>query len=599
MMKKILSRNNRLVLRMVGLLWGGYIIAAYAFGSYSQFAPAALVISVALVALSFIEPAEKKESNQQWYRRDTVAVLLLLASFVPLYVYKIYSVPWQINTDEVTIMLVAKKLLTEPGTDWFGLSYYFGFPSLIFVVFGWLSNLLGGIDLEHFRVVHALFGVGSVALFYALSRQFFSPLKSFSFAVILGTNHALFAISRMAMRDNTGLFLELLALVFLVHGFKSKNLFTTFLGSVATGLGFYTYFPGRIILAIWLAVLLVLLAMYPVRRSMELVLQHLGIFLLGFSMIAAPVLIATVRDTSQAFRYQKQQFLFYKEGRELQQTWNNAPTLSDAWKENIKSGLLTFNKPLSDQGYIYPNYNHGFLDTFSGALLWVGFLIALVRLFRRNRTLQDLLAIIGFLALYLSFAFLITKAPNYTRLLVVLPFTSYFIGEALWWAGEYVSRVSLRGHLEKLRSATAAFLVFVALAVIVRANAVTFHDFVKKAEAEGNDVGSTARFVEARKKVLHQRWVLAADPSYMYYSWGDSWQWESWLGFFAGENQEVTVVPPAEAFLQTHPIPTIIFTNTVAWAVYEQEFKYYNKLFSVRNITPDGRLLAIEIRGIR
>ena len=39
----------------------------------------------------------------------------------------------------------------------------------------------------------------------------------------------------------------------------------------------------------------------------------------------------------------------------------------------------------------------------------------------------------GFLALWLSFAFLVNKAPNYTRLLVTLPFVAFLVTEAVRW----------------------------------------------------------------------------------------------------------------------------------------------------------------------
>ena len=36
----------------------------------------------------------------------------------------------------------------------------------------------------------------------------------------------------------------------------------------------------------------------------------------------------------------------------------------------------------------------------------------------------------GFVVLWLSFALLVNKAPNYTRLLITLPFVAYLVVEA-------------------------------------------------------------------------------------------------------------------------------------------------------------------------
>ena len=231
-------------------------------------------------------------------------------------------------------------------------------------------------------MVHSCFGVGSALLAYGLFRQFLQPFRAGILALMLGANHALFAISRMAMRDNTGLFLELLALLLLVRGFMQRSRAMTFVGGAVTGLTFYTYFPSRITLILWMMVLGGLWVLRPGRRAFATVATYGGICLLGWAMVTAPMLIASARHKDQAFGYQRQQFLFYPEGRQLEQQWTGAATPEAAWKQNISQGLMTFNGTMHDQGYIYANYGHGFVDPATGALLWVGFIVAAVRLVR-------------------------------------------------------------------------------------------------------------------------------------------------------------------------------------------------------------------------
>ena len=595
------SNTVQLTLRRVGAVLVSVIVLLYAAGIYSAFSPVVLVLGIICLAFSFAPRRElvtQKGNTQSRFWLDILILLLLLLGFGFLYLYKIYTVPWQINTDEVTIMTVAQKIVEAPSVDLFGLSYYFGFPSLIFFVFGKLSFYLGGIDLFHFRVVHALFGVGSVLLFYLLCRQFFGKLKSVTFAVLLATNHALFAISRMAMRDNTGLFLELLALLCLVYGFKRRQILSTFFGGVAAGLGFYTYFPGRIIIVIWGLVLFLSLLLYWTKKHWQFIFAHGAVLALGFFSIAGPVLVATVKQSDEAFGYQKQQFLLYPEGRSLEQVWTGAPTPQEAWKVNIHNGLATFNKPLHDEGYIYPNFGNGFVDQYSGILVWIGLAICVGRIITRNQTLGDVIAAVGFVTLFLSFAFLITKAPNYTRLLVILPFSMYCSGEALWSVFGAMLSTIFRQGVRRLVFGLTSLLVTLCVGVIIYANAQMFLEFVSVAQADGNDVGSTARFVSSRQYRAGHEWVLAASKRYMYYSWGESWQWETWLGFFVGDGQRVQVDEPVAVLRRKYSRSTTILTSKAAWVAYEQEFKKHNTVFALKNVTPDGRLLAVEVEGV-
>ena len=89
--------------------------------------------------------------------------------------------------------------------------------------------------------------------------------------------------------------------------------------------------------------------------------------------------------------------------------------------------------------------------------------------------MPELLALTGFLVLYLAFALVITKAPNYTRLLVILPFVVYLAGTGLWWLADLVSRG---------RPRTMRVLVSCGVAVIVVLNVRIFRDFVSTRDRE-------------------------------------------------------------------------------------------------------------------
>lgn len=580
----------------------------YASAGYRPAMPFLLVIAVAAICVA-LERERRSLRSVIPAPVDLIAVLVLLVLMAPLYWWRLHSTPWQVNSDEVTIMLVAKRILAEPKPDLFGISYIFGFPSAVFIFVGRLADVLGGVGLHASRIVHGTIGMGCVLLAYGLFRQVMQPLRAGTLAVILGANHALFAISRMAMRENTGLFLELLALWLLARGVQKRSRVQIFLAGVATGIAFYAYFPARIALVIALSILVVIPLMNPRRDIVKRAALYAALVAIGWSVVAAPVMIASRKNADLAFTYARQQFLIYPEGRKLEMDWTGEKTPSAAWKANIRNGLTMFNSRMHDQGYIYPNYKHGFVDPVTGVLLWIGFILAAVRVVRKRRELlaetgaaggafADLSAIVGFLGIYLSCAFLITKAPNYTRLLVVLPFVAYFAGTALWWIADQVTR--RLPAIEVPSRAAARTAIACGLVVVIGLwNVAIFRDFALLGHRDGNDVGSTGRYVEARMNAPGYTWVLAADKTHPYFNWGEAWQWKDWVGFFAGPNQTTQVASVAE--LSTLALPgsfTVLLTN-IAWQEAETGFRARYPFYEVTWLTPDARLLAIDVRGTR
>ncbi len=115
--------------------------------------------------------------------------------------------------------------------------------------------------------------------------------------------------------------------------------------------------------------------------------------------------------------------MIFKDARVEQQSWVFADSQFDGWWTNVKHGLGAFNSDTVDHSWIYPNYGHGFLDPLMGVALWVGVAIVGLAIIRRRREDEGALLMVGgFLVLWLSFALLVNKAPNYTRLLIALPF---------------------------------------------------------------------------------------------------------------------------------------------------------------------------------
>ena len=165
-----------------------------------------------------------------------LSLMILAAVFAPFYFIDLYNVPYQINTDEISVMDIQRWESSQNPPDLFGLSDYFGFPKFIFIAYGWLQRAFwGGINLQSARAVNALFGLLSILLSYFLFTPYWPRIYAFAGAVVLGANHSLVAISRMALRDNTGVLIEIAALVVLFRGLKNKSFVQSFCGGDFAG----------------------------------------------------------------------------------------------------------------------------------------------------------------------------------------------------------------------------------------------------------------------------------------------------------------------------------------------------------------------------
>lgn len=577
---------------LLSIIFIAIALTQYIHNELSEHVPLFILLAIASGAVCFFKRGDIPVS---FIKKDFAWMLLLLCIVSSFYLYHFYTIPLQINTDEIAIMNTSKVISTQPDIDILGVSYYLGFAAYIFYVFGKVSTFLGGIDLYHYRLAHVLSGVMISVIAYAFFRQLLNKhWQAFGLALWLASNHALFAISRMAMRDNSGLLIELLALTFLVYGWKANRNFWLFLGGVVAALSFYTYFPSRVTFGIWVLFVFASVLFLHSPSSWKEAGRRLLISVFGFLLVVPFMLISSARHSDLAFHYSRQQFLFYPEGRALQQGWVNASTPFEGWITNIKNGLGTFNNHVHDLGYIYPNYGHGFVDPLTGALLWIGAAVILWRWLKDKKISPgDLLCLIGFASLYFTFAFIITKAPNYTRLFVTLPFVVYLAGQgaavlALWITKTGTSFV-------KLPSWSGTAFLSMILMIVMSLNGLIFFDFVRAGIREGNDVGSTARYVLQHRNESGHHWILASNKSYMYFNWSDEGGWREWIGFFAAPDQSVQVVAPAEVTALNVEKPFTVFLSQNAWQLIQSDFTQHYPWRRLNNITPDGRLLAVEV----
>jgi hypothetical protein len=522
---------------------------------------------------------------------DALAPLALMAAFAPLYVWRVATLPVQVNSDEVAIMTFAKRYAAAPHPDLFGLSDYFGHPVALLVVWGKLGNLLGGVDLDHMRLLHALTGLLTIGLSYAFFRQLLALPWALVASAVLGVNHAFLLISRMAMRENTVVLVEVAALALLLLGLRRNHPFATFAGGVLAGIGYYVHFPGRMVFPVWVVFLIVLALLY--RRTIGLRrLAGLGaVAAAGFVLVAAPYVVAYVKAPGYLKQHQREALLLTHDGRVLQQHWVFARSERAGIEKNIVNGLTAFNSDHVDEAFIYPNYGHGFVDPLTGALLWLGAATVLVRAVRRREDPWSLFPLVGFLVLWLVFAFVVGQAPDYPRMLVILPFVAYLVAEG-------VQLLAAIGRRLAPSRVVAPAIAVAAVAAVGAWNGFIGWDFMHTGRAAGDDIGSTGRFVQGHSQIPGVTFYLAADQGKAkYYVWGTPQIWQERLRIFAARaNQVGGIVDPGRLGTFSAAPPFVIFMRPQLWNDVRSEFVRRYGRVRVDKVTPDGSHLAIGVR---
>jgi hypothetical protein len=518
---------------------------------------------------------------------DVLAAVGLAVAFAPIYLVSLYRNPIQVSSDEVAVIGVSTHFAHAGHVDPFGVSYYLGRPTMLFLAWGRLGELFGGLDLYHMRLLHAFFGLLTIAACYALLRQLLPLWWAVFASAVVGVCHSEFMISRLAMRENTSILVEVIALALLLWGLRNSHPLLTFWGGVMAGLAFYVYFPSRATFPLWIAFLIALVIVFrrdfPPRRVAVFAATGFA----GFVLVASPIVIAEAKaPKTPNDQPQKDSVMLFKLGRDKQVFWVNKTNFWDAYKINIKWGLSAYNNKIVDHGFIYDNPNHGFVDPLTGILLWLGVAVVVVRLFRGRADEGALLATVSFVILWLSFAFVVNKAPNYTRLMITLPFVGYFVAEAVRWAAD---------RWRSIRYAPAA-LVTAALAAIVVWNLAIAKDFIDLGKQKGDPIGSTGRYLADRKHIPGQRFYIATSDASPYYSFGDLTAAIDRLTLFADSKTQVgQPVDPAglESFSAAPPFS--LFMNRYSWNSVSTTLADRYPRGRLRNVTPDGTRVVLDV----
>lgn len=578
----------------IGCALGLCSLVAYAASGYGSVVVGMWLAGLGLLGVAFSMLGERLGRVAV---ADVVAPAVLVAAFAPLYLARAYRWPVQVGSDEVSIMTNAQRYATLDGVDLFGVSDYLGHPAALLVALGKVGGLVGGVDLLHMRLVHGALGLMTIAASYALFRQLQPRAWAMFAACVIGLSHSFLMISRMAMRENTCVLLEVVALALLVSGLRHGHRLLSFLGGVMAGAGFYVYYPARFTIVIW-AVFALAVALFGRSAISPGRLRRAAVAAaMGFVLVATPILVAEHRAPPEQVALQRHALLIYPEARATQQGWVFASSEWEGIRQNVVWGLTALNNRVVDHSWIYVNPSHGFLDPLSGILLWIGVALTAAAVFRRREDPWPLLALCGFAILWLSFALLVNKAPNYTRLLAILPFVALLATTAVRFLAEMSGRLARRAGLRHAPHVVAAAAAG-CLLLLTAWNLSIARDYIDIGTKHGDLIGNTGRYIESQRDDPAKTFHLATNDTepYRYYDWGYPEIWKERLGIFTADRARVGEVISPDALARfTAPPPFAVFMRRELWNEAGPRLLERYEHARAYDVTPDASRIVVEV----
>jgi len=484
----------------------------YYLMGYQPFILVLWVTGLVIFSAHFYKKRQKNSSLKILTKHDLMVILTMLCLFTPIYLWGLYYAPYQINTDELVVLVSTTDLLSKKypidimGIMGFGTE--FEWPTLIFLIFGWMCKLLGGIDWVHIRTVHSLFGLLTLIPAYIFFRLFWSRLYAAGATILLLTNHAFIGISRIAMINNTVILNEMAAFSLLYIGLKRQCPFYSFMGGLVAGLSFYHYFPARLIFILWIMFIFAITLFPRNNISISKIKKATLIGSLGFILVIMPQIISGLEHRYE-YGYVKMQLLAFSEGRNEEKIWYGSSSDLEVFKRNSINGLTMFNRKIPDQQSIYFNSKSGIVDPLTGLLIWVGLLFII---FKRHKTPMDILAVGSFLFLLFVFMFFVNKTPAYCRILIILPFVVYIVIEGSKGVISLISKLLQRINSRYLMTINMKNRLFcLVIITIVCWNGIIYGAFLRDGFLRGDAIGGIVRYIELRKPEIEHTFYFPED----------------------------------------------------------------------------------------
>ena len=195
------------------------------------------------------------------------------------------------------------------------------------------------------------------------------------------------------------------------------------------------------------------------------------------------------------------------------------------------------------------------------------------------------------------YALLVNKAPNYTRLLVTLPFVALLATVAIRFLAGLGATLAERLRVPRPGAVAGALAAAVLLLVGV-ANLSIARDFIEVGRERGDFIGSTGRYIASHRDDPRKTFYIATDDTepYRYYDWGYPQIWTERLRIFAGDATRVgEVIAPGALTAFAGAPPFAMFMRRELWAQVGDELSTRFQGARVSGVVPDGSRVVFEV----
>lgn len=273
-------------------------------GNYADTYPFMWALGIAVVAAAFLY-LDRRSGVDLGFRIGWMEVAFLIiatAAFIALNLRDLTNWYYSVIGDEYRIFRETSPIARGVSLNFFSLNGEYG---ILPVAEGYYrAAIMKGFGIDYFgwKLGPVLAGAAVITPLYFLVRNLFNVRTAVAAAVFLLTAHVMLAYAHTGYDAIFPLFPTVLAFALFFSGLKRGSALLIFAAGAAAGLGFYAFYPGRLILP----VLLLFLLLYRTRVDLK---RDLPILLFGFVLVVIPMVmvnstkIITLATDQSVFNY--------------------------------------------------------------------------------------------------------------------------------------------------------------------------------------------------------------------------------------------------------------------------------------------------------
>ncbi|MCW8985005.1 MAG: glycosyltransferase [Thermoanaerobaculales bacterium] len=355
--------------------------------------------------------------------------LLILGLAAVLRFWNLSEIPAMVHGDSAECGIQGLDILLGRVGDVFSFSPWYSTPYPAHLPYT-ISFALVGKTVFGLRLPSAIVGTLCMIPLYFLVRGWLGVRAARITTVLFALSHTAIHFSRIGLWNIQSLFLALVGFAFLAAALRKGSAVLASFAGIATGLGFFTYTGGRLILVVSVALLALQLLTGPRQRLFHVT----GFVAAGFAVAMTPMIVNYAKDPERFEKGRAGEVFALAESTRLH--------VESVTGEKSPYGILRYQTIESIKGFFSQGDRSGqyggmpLASPLTAALMLAGILFTLSRFRETESRLVLLWAGLGLLL----GSILIIDPPSHTRLIVLFPIPFIFAALALETAFSWLSR---------------------------------------------------------------------------------------------------------------------------------------------------------------